>query len=65
MAAARTGELRLLVLLTLSLSRVWNLLRARSLPPTLPLTGVEAKASRLLWHLACSALALKRRLSVD
>ena len=35
---------------------------ARPLSPALPLTGVESKASRLLWRRACSALALKRRL---
>jgi hypothetical protein len=79
LAAARTGgrtarrrsvgnfsrRRGLLVPLPLSCSRVWNLPRPRSLPPTLPLTGVQSKASRLLWRRACSTLAPKRRLSVD
>ena len=57
------GELQLLVPLPLSRSLLWNLLRACSLPPALPLTSVESKASHLLWRRVCSALALKRRLS--
>ena len=56
------GELQLLVPLLLSRSLLWNLLRACFLPPALPLTSVESKASCLLWRRVCSALALKRRL---